>query len=438
MTERVVIVGAGIAGLTLAERLVRKSELSVILLERENIAGGLSRTFEYEGFVFDIGPHRFHTSDDEVHKYILDILGSEYIKIQRYSSVFLAGRNHQWPLNLASVLKLPPRMLLPSLRDLFRKAERNEINSFADYIISKYGKNLFEQFFRGYTRKFAGIEPGKLHHDWARAGVDRAVIDKRVSADSLISLIRSVLIPKPVNTMFIYPATGGISTFTDRQLTRICNTGGILLAGAEAVGVEEYRNRVRGVRLSNGKIIEANRVFWSAPVSILFPDTGFKYIHTVIFNVGLQNRQNNHWQWCYYGDSDISFSRLTAPVNFRTDTVPMAADSLIAEITCNSGDEVWKNPKLFIPEVLDDLEKVKAARAADVLFVKTEKIRETYPIYDLEYRNHVINVEKQLPEGLVLLGRSGSFWYNNMDHSIAQALNYASGSMDYKRNFWER
>jgi len=89
---RKIIVGAGVAGLTLAERLGASGCREVTVLEREDAPGGLARTFQREGFRFDIGPHRFHTSDPAVQSYLLEILGSEITAIPRSSSVYLSGR----------------------------------------------------------------------------------------------------------------------------------------------------------------------------------------------------------------------------------------------------------------------------------------------------------------------------------------------------------
>ena len=88
MDERIVVVGAGVGGLTLAERLLQEqtSGQSVTVIEREENPGGLARTFSIDGFEFDIGPHRFHTSDPAVQCYLLEILGDDFITMPRASS----------------------------------------------------------------------------------------------------------------------------------------------------------------------------------------------------------------------------------------------------------------------------------------------------------------------------------------------------------------
>ncbi|MCD4847349.1 MAG: FAD-dependent oxidoreductase [Candidatus Aegiribacteria sp.] len=435
MNRSTIIVGAGIAGLTLAERLTASCENShITVVERNSTPGGLARTFKRDGYLFDIGPHRFHTSDTIVEKYLLDILGDEHIAIKRESSVYIEGNYKHWPLTLGAVIGLPFPVLFRSCLDLFRRSEDDSIHNFAEFIIAKYGKNLYDFFFSGYTRKFTGIDSDRLHPDWAAAGVNRAVIDKKVKADNLSSLLKGLLLPKPVATTFYYPSRGGIQTFCDRQVTKIRENGGEVRFNSTASGIVTSEGRVTGVELSNGEVISVDKVFWSAPISILYPESGFRFMNTLICNIALSKRQPNTYQWCYFGQEDVIFSRLSVPRNFRENTVPEGYDSLIAEITVSRDSELWRNPDSCRDTLVSDLEKVHALNPEDIIFLDWQRIPETYPLYDLEYRKRLSSIE--LPEGLELLGRCGSFWYNNMDHSIAQALAIAGGE-PFEKDFWK-
>ncbi len=432
-----IIVGAGVSGLTLADRLTAEGRgNSVTLIEREDQPGGLARSFSRQGFDFDIGPHRFHTANPLVDDYLREVLGSCCMEIQRKSSVFMAGKYRSWPLTLISVMGLPLPVLFRSFLDLFRKPDIPEIRSFADFIRSRYGDNLYHFFFAGYTKKFTGTSSEQLHVDWAQAGVNRAVIDKRVKADNLLSLLRGMLLPKPVETSFYYPSRGGIQTFCDLQRDRILKNGGSLLMGTPASGLLQENGKVTGVVLENGDVIQGERVFWTAPITILYPETALTFINTITANVALK-RENpaNDYQWCYFGQDDIAFSRLTVPRHFRENCVPPGKDSLIAEFTCTADSMEWHDPEVLEDRLIAGLLKVRAAREEDILFIDWKRVPETYPVYTLDYREKLASVS--IPEGLFLTGRCGSFWYNNMDHSIAQALSFMAGT-EYSRDFWKR
>ncbi|MCK5131436.1 MAG: FAD-dependent oxidoreductase [Candidatus Sabulitectum sp.] len=432
---KTVIVGAGLSGLTLAERILSSDTgEQVTVLEREDAPGGLARSFHVDGFDFDIGPHRFHTFNTEVDSYLREILADCFIRISRKSSVHMAGKYRNWPLTLASVAGLPFPVLWKSFLDLFSKPDIPDIKSFADFIRSRYGDNLYNFFFSGYTRKFTGIDAEKLHVDWAQAGVNRAVIDNRVKADSLLSLVKGMLLPKPVETKFYYPSHGGIQTFCNLQCERIQAAGGELHLSTRVKGISVENHSVSGVVLDNGKTVHADRVFWTAPITILYPETELTFINTLVANVALHSEvSRNDYQWCYFGHEDLIFSRLTIPRNFRADCVPAGRDSVIAEITCNSESEFWKDPKIVRERLTKDLKSVGAIKGDDIIFIDWQRIPETYPVYSLDYKKRLSSIN--VPQGLFLTGRSGSFWYNNMDHSIAQALSIVQGS-EFRQDFW--
>ncbi len=309
------------------------------------------------------------------------------------------------------------------------------MNSFADFIRSRYGDNLYRFFFEGYTRKFAGMDPELMHPDWAEAGVNRAVIDKRVKADTLYSLFIGMLAPRPVHTIFYYPSEGGIQSFCDIQSSLVQRAGGALMTGIPAEGIVQDGGEVRGVTMGGGAVLEADRVFWSAPLSLLFPGAGFSFIHTLVANIGLREvNESNDYQWCYFGQEDLSFSRTTIPRHFRSNTVPAGADSICVEITVDDG-RLAGGLEGIQAGLLGQLASVGALRESQVEFVDWRLVRETYPIYDRSYRERLSSIA--LPGNLILLGRCGSFWYNNMDHSISQALAFAEGKR-FERDFWSR
>ncbi len=432
---KTVIVGAGISGLTIAEGILSNDvKQEIVVIERENSPGGLARTFHKDGFDFDIGPHRFHTFNKDVDAYLQNILADCFVQISRKSSVHMAGKYRSWPLTMASVMGLPFPVIWKSFLDLFNKPDIKEIKSFSDFIRSRYGNNLYDFFFSGYTRKFTGISAEELHVDWAQAGVNRAVIDKRVKADSLGSLVKGILLPKPVETKFYYPSHGGIQTFCDKQCERIQAAGGKILLNTSVKELSVVNNTVNGIVLENGEIIKADKVYWSAPITVLYPECDLKFINTLIANVALKSEvPQNDYQWCYFGHSDLIFSRLTIPRHFRADCVPSGRDSVIAEITCNSETDFWKDPEIIRERLIHDLTSVGAIKEEDILFIDWQRIPETYPVYTLNYKDQLASIK--LPEGLTLTGRSGSFWYNNMDHSIDQALSIVKGSK-FKKDFW--
>ena len=135
-----VIVGGGIAGITLASLLAGAGK-DVLVLEKEPHVGGLSRSFRYGGFTFDIGPHRFFSNNDRVTDIVNDALGEDNSSIKRNSAVYFLGAYHEWPLRLKSIRQLPVGISFRAFIDLILKNFKtyNGNPSFENYILNKYG-----------------------------------------------------------------------------------------------------------------------------------------------------------------------------------------------------------------------------------------------------------------------------------------------------------
>ena len=107
---------------------------------------------------------------------------------------------------------------------------------------------------------------------------------------------------------------------------------------------------------------------------------------------------------------------------------PAGKAGLCVEVTGFEGKGHWKNPDALIPELKSDLVRLKLVRSeADFGDVHVERVRDTYPIYYLEYKQNFAAASRMVKsvENLKLLGRTGAYWYNNSDHSMKMALHMA-------------
>jgi len=395
--------------------------------------GGLARSFRYDGFTFDIGPHRFHTDDQEVLKFIDEVLGEDYLVIRRRSGVYMFGRYFEWPLSSSSIFKLPPEVMLSSFFDLLSKRQVINPDSYTDYIIARYGKTLYRVFFKHYTEKFIRIPCEEVHVDWALAGINRAVIDKRVKANSLFDLVKGALLPTKVDTDFIYPAQPGIDNFCEKLKTAVEEKGGEVLTGTKVTGIKEGGGLIGEVKLSNGRVLETGLLVWSGEIHSLAGMLGLgpyplRYLSLICYNAAVSGAPSNEYQWIYFGDRRATINRSSTPCLFNPKNSPPGYYGINVEITCMEGDHTWKHPESMINIVRQDLVQTRLVRRKeDIGQIWMERIHNTYPIYDLHYRRNVSQAAGELSRygNLLLLGRCGSFWYNNMDHSMKMALDYA-------------
>lgn len=159
------IVGAGYAGSVLAERLARGSGKQVLLVDRRpHIGGNAHDHYNDEGIlVHKYGPHIFHTNSKEVFDYL-----SRFTEWRNYQHKVLASVDGQLvpiPINLDTINKLYGLNLSSFQMEEFlasRAEPRAEIHTSEDVVVSKVGRELYEKFFRGYTRKQWGLDPSEL------------------------------------------------------------------------------------------------------------------------------------------------------------------------------------------------------------------------------------------------------------------------------------
>src|SRR5262245_48275267 len=165
-----VIAGGGPAGLTAAYELTKHGRSCMVLEADPHLVGGISRTDQYKGYRFDIGGHRFFSKSDEVNKIWHEILGDEFITRSRLSRIYYDRKFFHYPLKPAdALLKLGPwrsaRILASYLKARLRPIRPER--SFEDWVVNRFGRLLFEIFFKTYTEKVWGLPTSEISADWA-------------------------------------------------------------------------------------------------------------------------------------------------------------------------------------------------------------------------------------------------------------------------------
>ena len=123
------IVGAGPSGLTAAYKLLQEGK-SVVVVERDSRIGGLAKSYDYDGQIFDTGPKRFHTDDEVVLDFIDEVLHGDVCQIERSTKVYFLGRYFDWPLHSKDVLKMPLGVSVRCFLELLQNREMQESTSF--------------------------------------------------------------------------------------------------------------------------------------------------------------------------------------------------------------------------------------------------------------------------------------------------------------------
>ena len=441
--DHILILGGGLSSVSAAYWLAKHGR-RVTIVEREPEIGGLAKSRVHKSkhgdFTYDIGPHRFHSTDDRVNEETLRVLGDNVVHPNRLSRILLYNQFFDYPLKLSRALvQLPKPVMLVSLWDYFRQAVKNlfvegKDDNFEAWVVRRFGWKLYRIFFGVYTQKTWGVPCTQISSDWA---------SQRIAQSSLWDAIKkSVFRPKgnirQLSTSFHYPKHGGVGEIA-RSYAREAQKMGVtvrLATTVEAILVEN--GRVTGVRVADkeGKkeVIRCDRMLNTAavnrivklvepaaPKEVVAACDALKHRSMVFVYLILNRPQLTPDHWLYIPEDSLTVHRISEFKNFSPHSAPKDKTLICAEITCRRGDEIWRaSPEQLQAVAEKDLISVGLIQPGQVLGATLRKIPFAYPVYDLKYRGHLQPVMEYVGklEGIHTTGRQGNFRYNNMDQSV--------------------
>ncbi len=461
---KVVVLGGGLAGLSSAYELSRNG-VDVTVLEKDPEVGGLAKSFSIDGFTIDLGPHRFHTKQDEIVDHLKELLGDNLVERDRISRIFLMNRFFDYPLKFSNALfTMPPLVtirimldyMLIKVKNLFSKRPDD---SFESWVTNRFGYTLYKIFFGEYTEKTWGIPCDKISADWA---------SQRISLLSLWDTLVKTLFkfgetPRTYISRFYYPEKGGIGEICETYKRKIIENGGQIILNARAKNIILEGGKVSKVVYADGsgeKTIGCDHLFSTVPftnmVNMMDPPSDkdlvlhasnlkFRSIMFVFIMVNTDKISDDHW--IYLPEKYLLGNRLSESKNFSVYNAPGDKTVIGVEITCDFDDDVW-NLKVgeLTERVVEDLSEISFISKDDVIGSSEIHMKHAYPIYDLDYKIHMVPIKNYLDSisNLSYFGRNALFRYNNMDHSVDMGLKAAKNllgkSVDYRHaatgNHW--
>ncbi|UYZ58941.1 UDP-galactopyranose mutase [Hymenobacter latericus] len=181
------IVGAGFAGSVLAERLATRSNKKILIIDKRNHIGGNAYDHYNEDgvLVHKYGPHIFHTNSKEVFEYLSNF--TDWRPYEHWVLASVDGQHVPIPINLDTINKLYGTNMTSFEVDAFFESQAEEvpvIRTSEDVVVSKVGRELYEKFFRNYTRKQWGLDPSELDKSVTSRVPTRTNRDRRYFTDT--------------------------------------------------------------------------------------------------------------------------------------------------------------------------------------------------------------------------------------------------------------
>ncbi|MFW5659468.1 MAG: FAD-dependent oxidoreductase, partial [Bacteroidota bacterium] len=181
--NRVAVIGAGPAGLAAAYQLA-KAGVAVDLYEASGQVGGLSKSIELWGRRVDLGPHRFFSRDPRVNQLWLEVVGKDYHMVERLTRIYYNGKLFYYPLQASNALRrIGPWEALRSIWSygLQKISPVRDDGSFENWVVRRFGRRLFELFFKSYSEKLWGIPTSQLDADFAAQRIKKLSLSSAIA-----------------------------------------------------------------------------------------------------------------------------------------------------------------------------------------------------------------------------------------------------------------
>lgn len=451
---KVIIIGAGPAGLTAAYEL-KKNGIDVLILESSEFVGGMSRSLDMFGQRVDCGPHRFFSSDKIVNALFHEVLDGDFTMVNRLTRIYYRDRFFNYPLKIFNVLgNLGIHEIFAVLLSYLaqRLKRKTKLKSFEDWVVAKFGSKLFSIFFKTYSEKLWGISCQKLDADWAA---------QRIKKLSLIEAVMAAFFRdrgkkhKTLVDQFAYPING-TGTLYEKMAYKIEQMGGEFRFNTKISSVIWKGNFIVGVSDTAGRCFYSEFIVSTMPLNHLIKGFGnavpeaiiraskkLYFRNTTLVFLEIDAAKLFPDNWIYIHSPKVQLGRVT---NFRN-WCPSLNKGLSTTILCCEYwsfdvDDFWSLPE-------DELERLahkdlKTIKLLDenhkVLNGKVIKVPNCYPVYEIGYKESLdilIYYLKQF-DNLIPIGRYGSFKYNNQDHSILMGILAAKQILTgQNQNLWD-
>lgn len=417
MVEKTIILGAGVVGLTTAYELLKRGH-QIQIIEQNDYVGGLASSFDWHGFPCDLGPHIYHSPDQEIVKYWNTEFQELLHERKHWSNNYKNGDYCPYPISREYLDQLPPELSKKIKNELASDNKFPDVDNFYDYMKIIAGPTLQKMFFIDYPEKLWGVSTKELDSNWA---------PKRLSI-------------REKNTPFYwgqYSAVGteGSGSIMNALYEKVVSLGGEVSLNESIIGLSTRNEQITSIETSSRHIeVFANQnIVSTIPITVLSSMLGtdcnltFRGVIIVYLLTGRREIMPDGIDFIYFDSKHIVFNRMTYQRSFVA-KAPEDKDVYMLEITYSEGDRLSEmDNQELVDLVLDNLEELDYFSRKDITDTLVKRIPRVYPMLIKGYRDHLAQAKSTSDHysNLYTLGTLAEFAYSDMQILFSKSIDMA-------------
>jgi len=446
--KTVIIMGGGLTGLS-AGYVLTKAGVRVKVFESDLAVGGLSKTIVKGDFRFDLGGHKFFTTDRKIDDFVRGLMKGELISVSRKSKIYMRNRYFNYPLKplnamfalgIPTTLKIIYDYAVERIRGLIREPENISLE---DWVVSNFGRKMFDIYFKEYTEKVWGIECSRISAEW---------VAQRINGLSLSKAIKNAFFRfsgKDIPTLaesFLYPELG-IGRISERLKEEIEKDNDVFTSTTvECINHSNFKIHSIVVKNHKGRSIISGKDFISSipitelvrilnpspPEDVRVSASKLKFRGIVIVALMVNRRRVTNQSWIYIPEQGIPFGRIHEPTNWSEKMAPQGKSLIVAEFFSFVGDRIWNESDGQLTDIaIESLESLGFINRDEVIDTAVVRVPNAYPLLKIGYKEDYDEICDYLSrfKNLHIAGRAGMFRYYNMDHAIESGMEAAEKVM---------
>jgi len=437
--KKILIIGAGITGLTIAKELSDKYGESVMIIEKEPYIGGLAATLSKDGFTFDLGSHRLHPDyPPKIFSYLTETLGVELLKRPRNGALHTQGKFIRYPANIFNFIKVMSlkksfSLFTSYVFNLFKSHPRN-IKTYEEAMLKTVGKTIYLSLYKDFAKKLWGIEPSLI----AVAGM------KRRNVTINLKTIKKALLGQ--NTHFFYPKAG-IGEIAQKLEQALIKNHVTIIKESQLTKISfNDKHEISKIHLKDatGKEteIDASIVVSTIPIDslhkMIYENKPVEQLHwrgLLLIYLHIKEPLERKNDTFYFPELTTKLGRVSNNNKFS----PYLNSSiegvfLTIEIPSGPGEELWAMDENQLVEMCSqELVRIGLYKSPPcILNHFSIKLDKAYPLYSVgwEEKSDKIYDDLKKIKGLYTLGRRGLFLHSNIDHAILQGIEFSDIIID--------